>query len=84
MPVAYGLHLTHQHPTLTFACSALALVPLAALLTLATEQIALGTSEAVGGMVNATFGNVVEMIIGGIALGRVRRIPRLSCGCFWC
>ena len=34
----------------------------------ATEEIALRTGEAVGGLLNATFGNAVEMIIAGLAL----------------
>lgn len=72
IPVSWALHYSHQSDTLTFICSALAIIPLAAELTLATEQIALRTSQAVGGLVNATFGNIVEMIIGGIALSRVR------------
>lgn len=71
IPVSWALHYSHQSDTLTFICSSLAIVPLAAQLTLATEQISLRTSQAVGGLVNATFGNIVEMIIGGIALGRV-------------
>ena len=71
IPVSWALHYSHQSDTLTFICSALAIIPLAAQLTLATEQIALRTSQAVGGLVNATFGNIVEMIIGGIALNQV-------------
>ena len=72
IPVSWALHYSNQSDTLTFICSALAIIPLAAELTLATEQISLRTSQSVGGLVNATFGNVVEMIIGGIALSRVR------------
>lgn len=71
IPVSWALHYSHQSDTLTFICSALAIIPLAAQLTLATEQIALRTNQSVGGLVNATFGNIVELIIGGIALARV-------------
>ena len=71
IPVSWALHYSHQSDTLTFICSSLAIIPLAAQLTLATEQISLRTSQAVGGLVNATFGNIVELIIGGIALSRV-------------
>lgn len=70
IPVSWALHWTHQSDTVIFIVSALAIVPLAALLGLGTEQIALRTSQAVGGLLNATLGNVVELIIAGIALGK--------------
>ncbi|KAH8099299.1 Sodium/calcium exchanger protein-domain-containing protein [Cristinia sonorae] len=68
IPVSWALHYTHQNDTLVFVFSAFAILPLAALLGLGTEQIALRTSQAVGGLLNATLGNIVEMIIAGIAL----------------
>ncbi|KAG2004430.1 calcium ion transporter [Coprinopsis cinerea AmutBmut pab1-1] len=68
IPVSWALHWTHQSPTMVFVFSCLAIIPLAALLGLGTEQIALHTSQSVGGLLNATLGNVVEMIIAGIAL----------------
>jgi Ca2+:H+ antiporter len=43
-------------------------MPLAFLMGKATEEIALRTGEAVGGLLNATFGNAVEMIIAMFAL----------------
>ncbi|ESK91100.1 calcium ion transporter [Moniliophthora roreri MCA 2997] len=70
IPVSWALHFTHQSDTLIFVFSALGIIPLAALLGLGTEQIALRTSSSVGGLLNATLGNVVEMIIAGIALKR--------------
>ena len=51
-----------------FACAALAILPLASLLISATEQIAQRTGQAVGGLLNATFGNAPELIITGVAL----------------
>lgn len=68
IPVAWAMHYTNQSPTLVFVFSALGIVPLAALLGLGTEQIALHTSHSVGGLLNATLGNIVELIIAGIAL----------------
>ncbi|TFK34661.1 Sodium/calcium exchanger protein-domain-containing protein [Crucibulum laeve] len=68
IPVSWALHYTHQSDTLIFVFSALGIIPLAALLGLGTEQIALRTSQSVGGLLNATLGNVIEMIIAGIAL----------------
>ncbi|KAJ7143740.1 Sodium/calcium exchanger protein-domain-containing protein [Mycena epipterygia] len=68
IPVAWAMHYTHQSATLIFVFCSLGIIPLAALLGLGTEQIALRTSHSVGGLLNATLGNVVEMIIAGIAL----------------
>ncbi len=53
---------------LTFATAALAILPLAALLVRATEQIAERAGSAVGGLLNATFGNAPELIIAVVAL----------------
>ncbi|THV06854.1 calcium/proton exchanger [Dendrothele bispora CBS 962.96] len=70
IPVSWALHFTQQSDTLTFVFSALGIVPLAAMLGFGTEQIALRTSSSIGGLLNATLGNIVEMIIAGIALNR--------------
>jgi Ca2+:H+ antiporter len=56
-----------QH-TLLFLLSVVAIVPLAALLSLATEQVAAKTGDAVGGLLNATLGNLTELVIGLAAL----------------
>ncbi|TRM58539.1 Sodium/calcium exchanger protein-domain-containing protein [Schizophyllum amplum] len=68
IPVSWALHYTHQSATLIFVFSCLGIIPLAALLGFGTEQVAHRTSSTVGGLLNATLGNVVEMIIAGIAL----------------
>jgi Ca2+:H+ antiporter len=60
-------HLGVPLPVLFF-CAALALIPIAGLIVQATEQIALRTNDAVGGLLNATFGNAPELIIGMVAL----------------
>lgn len=57
------LELTHGDPVAIFVCSALAILPLAGLIGHATEDIAARTGPQVGGLLNATFGNVTEMII---------------------
>src|SRR5262245_17946713 len=57
----------HSH-TLLFVLSVLAIVPLAALLSHATESVAARTGDAVGGLVNATLGNLTELIIAIAAL----------------
>ncbi|HKH19821.1 MAG TPA: calcium/proton exchanger, partial [Gammaproteobacteria bacterium] len=57
----------HSH-TLLFVLSVLAIVPLAAVLSRATEAIAVKTGDAVGGLLNATLGNLTELIIAITAL----------------
>lgn len=54
--------------TLLFALSIVAIVPLAALLSLATETVAERTGDAVGGLLNATLGNLTELLIALAAL----------------
>lgn len=54
--------------TLLFSLSVLAIVPLAALLSHATEAVAAKTGDAVGGLLNATLGNLTELVIALTAL----------------
>jgi Ca2+:H+ antiporter len=54
--------------TLLFVLSVLAIVPLAALLSHATESVAAKTGDTVGGLLNATLGNLTELVIGLAAL----------------
>ena len=54
--------------TLLFVLAVLAIVPLAALLSHATEAVAAKTGDAVGGLLNATLGNLTELIIAVTAL----------------
>lgn len=54
--------------TTLFALSAVAMVPLAALLSTATEQVAIYTGPKVGSLLNSTLGNAAELIITIIAL----------------
>jgi Ca2+:H+ antiporter len=54
--------------TLLFVLSVLAIVPLAALLSHATESVAARTGDAIGGLLNATLGNLTEMVIAITAL----------------
>ncbi|MDD5033151.1 MAG: calcium/proton exchanger [Methylococcaceae bacterium] len=51
-----------------FAIAALALIPLAAIMVESTEQISHRSGEALGGLLNATFGNAPELIISLVAL----------------
>lgn len=54
--------------TLLFVLSVLAIVPLAALLSHATEAVAEKTGDAAGGLLNATLGNLTELVIAAAAL----------------
>jgi Ca2+:H+ antiporter len=54
--------------TLLFVLSILAIVPLAALLSHATESVAARTGDTVGGLLNATLGNLTELVIALAAL----------------
>ena len=63
VPVAIVLELTHADPVIIFAVSALAILPLAGQIGHATEDMAARSGPQIGGLLNATFGNVTEMII---------------------
>ncbi|KAK4128471.1 Calcium/proton exchanger [Parathielavia appendiculata] len=54
--------------TWVFSLNFLAIIPLAAVLSFATEEIAQRLGETLGGLVNATFGNAVELIVSIVAL----------------
>src|SRR5688572_26659891 len=54
--------------TMLFVLSVLAIVPLAALLSHATESVAAKTGDAAGGLLNATLGNLTELVIAITAL----------------
>jgi Ca2+:H+ antiporter len=54
--------------TLLFVLSVLAIVPLAALLSHATDSVAEKTGDAIGGLLNATLGNLTELVIAAAAL----------------
>ena len=54
--------------TILFVLSVLAVVPLAALLSHATESVAAKTGDTVGGLLNATLGNLTELVIALTAL----------------
>jgi len=68
LPVTIGLEAVHSSPALRFFSAALAIVPVAALIARATEHLATHTGDAVGSLLNATFGNAPELIICLVAL----------------
>ena len=63
VPAAIVLELVHAEPVVIFGISALAILPLAGQIGHATEDLAARSGPQIGGLLNATFGNVTEMII---------------------
>jgi Ca2+:H+ antiporter len=63
LPVAILGEFLHWSPTLVFAASSLAIVPLAGIMGEATEALAHRTGPRLGGLLNATLGNAAELII---------------------
>jgi Ca2+:H+ antiporter len=68
VPITLWLAWSGAGPVAVFISACLAIVPLAGLMGEATEQLARRAGPALGGLLNATFGNAAELIIGVIAL----------------
>lgn len=68
VPVAVGANFMHASPLAIFLLSALAIVPLAKFIGEATEELSSYAGAALGGLLNATFGNAIELLIGVLAL----------------
>ena len=68
IPLAVVLELAHAEAGLIFAIAALGIVPTAALMGLATEELAARSGPGIGGLLNVTFGNAPELIIALFAL----------------
>ena len=68
MPLAVGLKLADASPPLVFFSSAVAVVPAAALMSDATEQLSARSGPGIAGLLNVTFGNAPELIIAFFAL----------------
>src|SRR5512136_1716488 len=68
VPIALALEHGGARPPLVFFAAALAIVPIAAWIVRSTEQLAHYTGDAVGGLLNATFGNAPELIIAVVAI----------------
>src|ERR1043165_286205 len=69
VPIAAALeHVTPAAHTWIFFAACVAIIPIASLIVESTEHIAARTGDAVGGLLNATFGNTPELIISVVAL----------------
>lgn len=67
-PLALILRAAGAGPLVVFLVAAVGLIPLAGLIGLATEALAERVGHTIGGLLNATFGNAAEIIIGLAAL----------------
>ena len=68
IPVAVALELAHAASGLIFFAAALGVIPTAALMGRATEEVAAKSGPGIGGFLNVTFGNAPELIIALFAL----------------
>jgi Ca2+:H+ antiporter len=69
VPLAFAMeYVVHADALWVFLASSAAIIPLAAIMGRATEQLAERLGEGVGGLLNATFGNAAELIIAIVAL----------------
>src|SRR6187200_416769 len=68
IPIAIVLELMHASATLVFLTSAAGVIPTAALMGKATEELAARSGPGIGGFLNVTFGNAPELIIAFFAL----------------
>ena len=68
VPLGIAAGVLGWSPNAVFWINFLAIVPLASILAFATEELAEHVGETVGGLLNATFGNAVELIVSIIAL----------------
>jgi Ca2+:H+ antiporter len=68
VPISIAAHFLEWDSAVIFITSGLAILPLAAFMGTATEEIAVVAGPTLGGLLNATFGNATELIIALIAL----------------
>ena len=68
VPAAIIAEFMHAPPLMVFGIAALAILPLSGVLGHATEELAGHTGPTIGGLLNATLGNLAELIIAALAL----------------
>ncbi|KAJ4483656.1 Sodium/calcium exchanger protein-domain-containing protein [Lentinula aciculospora] len=68
IPVSWALNFASDNDTLIFVFSFLAIIPLAKLLAFATDELSMRVGQTLAGLLNATLGNAVELIVAIIAL----------------
>jgi len=82
VPAGIVLGAIGANPTAVFVVNFFAIVPLAALLSFATEELSCKLGQTIGGLMNATFGNAVELIVSIVALkkGEIRIVQASMLG----
>src|SRR4051794_41429298 len=70
IPIAVALELLDGSATIVFATSAIGVIPTAALMGKATDELATRSGPGIGGLLNVTFGNAPEIIIAVFALAQ--------------
>ncbi|RMD41781.1 hypothetical protein DV735_g3358, partial [Chaetothyriales sp. CBS 134920] len=68
VPIGIVAGILDWSATAKFTLNFIAIIPLASLLAFATEELAVPLGQTLGGLLNATFGNAVELIVSIIAL----------------
>lgn len=68
IPLSIAAHFLEWGESIVFITAALAIIPLAAFMGTATEEIAIVVGPNLGGLLNATFGNATELILAFVAL----------------
>merc|ERR1719454_1788341 len=63
LPIGFAAHAMEMEPQVVFLFNFIAIVPLAWLIGKSTEDVAAKLGDTAGGLLNATFGNVVEMLL---------------------
>lgn len=63
VPVGIACNFAGLNPTIIFAMNAIAIIPLAGMLSFATESVAHRLGDTLGALLNVSFGNAVELII---------------------
>ncbi|PQE33902.1 Calcium proton exchanger protein [Rutstroemia sp. NJR-2017a WRK4] len=82
VPLGIVAGITHWDPVVVFILNFFAIIPLASILSFATEEISMKLGETLGGLLNASFGNAVELIVSIVALrqGQVRIVQSSMLG----
>ncbi|CBX91525.1 similar to vacuolar calcium ion transporter /H(+) exchanger [Plenodomus lingam JN3] len=82
VPIGIVAGILGWNPTAVFILNFIAIIPLAALLSFATEELSAKLGQTLGGLMNATFGNAVELIVSIVALkqGEIRIVQASMLG----
>ena len=83
LPVTVYFNYIEHNYSMAFFSSLVAIMPLAFLMGRATEEIALRTSESLGGLLNATFGNAAELIIAVLLIFQASKVSDIEAQSFY-